>query len=99
MGCKGGWGLPLGLESEVRWAPCLLEVYADGWPVSPGKELQEEIGRPHSIRGDEKEVHWICSKPLQIKEPENPTGRGKGRICAYLGWEIKTSMMTKAGSL
>ena len=49
-----------------------------------GKELQEEIGRLHNIGDDEKEVHWIFSKTLQIQEPENPTGRGQGRICAYL---------------
>lgn len=49
-----------------------------------GKELQEEIGRLHRVRDDEKEVHWIISKTLKIQEPENPTGRGKGRICAYL---------------
>lgn len=71
----GGWG--------ARWAPCLQEMYTDGWSLLPTKWAAGG-DRLQSIRGDKKEVHWNFSKMMQIKEPENPTDRGEGRICAYL---------------
>lgn len=72
----------------VRWAPCLQEMYTDGWSVLPTKGAAGG-DRLHSIRDCKKEVHWNFSKTVQIKEPENPTGRCKGRICAYLDGKIR----------
>lgn len=89
-------GLSLMLE---KWSPFLRRCAVVEELCCQVEELQEEVNRLHSVRGDEREMDRIFSETLQLQSPESQLQWRHWQSLSLAEPSVETLRKAKAGSL